>query len=150
GVLTFSHADYTTSGRITALAIDPNCSNAQCRLWVGAAGGGIWRTDNALSGSGANWTFVSGFFKTNAIGTLTYADGVLYAGTGEPNASGDSEASLGIYKSTDGGESWTHVASQVNALTTPGNGTYTGDAFAGRSISSIVVDPHDANTRYAS
>ncbi len=150
GVLTFSHADYTTSGRITALAIDPNCSNAQCRLWVGAAGGGIWRTDNALSGSGPSWKFVSGFFKTNAIGTLTYANGVLYAGTGEPNASGDSEAGLGIYKSTDGGETWTHLASQVTALASPGNGTYSGDAFAGRSVSSIVVDPNDANTLYVS
>ena len=34
-------------------------------------------------------------------------NGVLYAGTGEPNASGDSEAGLGIYKSTDGGNTWT-------------------------------------------
>src|SRR5207247_10131395 len=48
GVLTFSGADYTTSGRVTALAADPNCSQSHCRVWVGAAGGGIWRTDNAL------------------------------------------------------------------------------------------------------
>ena len=48
-----------------------------------------------------NWTFVSGSFATNAIGTLTYdaAHNTLYAGTGEPNASGDSEAGFGIYKS---------------------------------------------------
>src|SRR3954470_22666315 len=97
-VLTFSGAAYTTSGRITALAIAPNCSNNGCRLWVAAAGGGIWRTDNALSGGGANWTFVSGSFSTNAIGTLTYdsATNTLYAGTGEPNASADSEAGFGI------------------------------------------------------
>jgi hypothetical protein len=43
------------SGRVTALAIDPNCGKpsaprgAPCRLWVAAAGGGIWRTDNALA-----------------------------------------------------------------------------------------------------
>src|SRR3989442_4820533 len=95
-VLTFSGTDYTASGRITALAIDPNCSQAKCRLWVAAAGGGIWRTDNALAGGGASWTFVSNSFATNAIGTLTYANGVLYAGTGEPNASGDSEAGMGL------------------------------------------------------
>src|SRR5215216_4073501 len=90
GVLTFSGADYTTSGRITALAIAPGCSSKGCRLWVGAAGGGIWRTDNALSGSGANWTFVSGSFATNAIGTLLVdpsdaSGNTVYAGTGEPN-----------------------------------------------------------------
>jgi hypothetical protein len=165
GVLTFSGADYTTSGRITALAIDPSCSQSKCRLWVAAAGGGVWRTDNALSGAGANWTFVSGNFATNAIGTLRYANGVLYAGTGEPNASGDSEAGLGIYKSTDGGDTWTHLPSMVTALTTSScgasnavgacvllvpNGTYTGDAFAGRSISSIVVDPTNPNVLYVS
>ena len=150
GVLTFSGADYTTSGRITALAIAPGCSSSKCRLWVAAAGGGIWRTDNALSGNGANWTFLSGSFATNAIGTLTYTGGVLYVGTGEPNASGDSEAGLGIYKSTDGGSTWTHLASQVTALTTAGNGTYTGDAFASRSISSIVVDPTNVSTIYVS
>lgn len=135
-VLTFSGADYTTSGRITALAIAPTCTSNNCRLWVGAAGGGIWRTDNALSGSGANWTFVSGGFATNAIGTLTYANGVLYAGTGEPNASGDSEAGMGIYKSTDGGTTWTKLAANTTV------GTYSGPAFDGRSISSIVVAPN--------
>jgi len=158
-ILTFSGATYTTSGRITALAIAPNCSTNGCRLWVAAAGGGIWRTDNALSGSGPTWTFVSGSFATNAIGTLTYdsATTTLYAGTGEPNASGDSEAGFGIYTSTDGGQTWTHLVAQTSvasdtvdcdaALGTPpgtfGTRTapaYTGPAFDGRSISSIVVD----------
>jgi len=115
-VLTFSGAKYTASGRITALAIDPACSKSKCRLWVAAAGGGVWRTDKALAGN-AKWTFLSGSFGTNAIGTLTYANGVLYAGTGEPNASGDSEAGLGIYRSTDGGDTWTHLASLVTGLT---------------------------------
>jgi len=152
GLLTFSGADYTTSGRITALAIAPSCDNGHCRLWVAAAGGGVWRTDKALHPNNLNWDFISGSFATNAIGTLTYdaAHNALYAGTGEPNASADSEAGLGIYKSTDGGDTWTHLASQVTALTTPGNGTYTGDAFAGRSISSIVVDPSNPNTLYVS
>jgi hypothetical protein len=149
-VLTFSGAAYTASGRVTALAIDPNCSQSKCRAWVGAAGGGIWRTNNALSGSGAGWTFQSGSFGTNAIGTLTYAGGVLYAGTGEPNASGDSEAGLGIWKSTDGGDTWTHLSSTVTALTTAGNGTYTGDAFKGRSISGIAVDPTNPNHLFVS
>lgn len=149
-VLTFSGADYAASGRITALAISPDCGNKTCRMWVGAAGGGIWRTDNALSGQGANWTFVSGSFATNAIGVLYYdaANGALYAGTGESHASGDSEAGMGIYKSTNGGDTWTHLASVVTSLATPGNGKYTGDAFAGRSISSIVVDPTDPKVIY--
>src|SRR5256885_1844715 len=66
-ILTFSGEEYTTSGRITALAIDPNCSAGSCRLWVAAAGGGIWRTTNALSSSGPSWTFVSGSLSTDAV-----------------------------------------------------------------------------------
>jgi hypothetical protein len=155
-VLTFSGAAYTTSGRITALAVDPACSTRRCRVWAGAAGGGIWRTDNALSGNGANWTFVSDSFGTNAIGTLSYTGGVLYAGTGEANASGDSEAGVGIYKSTDGGNTWSLLSATIGPITTfsPGtgtNGTYgPGNAFLGRSISTIVVDPTNAMHLYVS
>src|SRR4029077_8619404 len=91
-ILTFSGAQYLTSGRITALAISPNCGNTGCRVWAAAAGGGVWRTDNALSGSGANWTFISGSFNTNAIGSLLLdpndsTHNTIYAGTGAPNAS---------------------------------------------------------------
>src|SRR5215472_11150122 len=155
-ILTFSGAQYTTSGRITALAISPNCSTNGCTLWVAAAGGGVWRGDNALSGNGPSWTFASDSFATNAIGTLTYdaATNTLYAGTGEPNASADSEAGFGIYKSTDGGNTWTHLASSTSVgagtvdcgavfgppfgpMTAP---AYSGPAFNGRSISSIVID----------
>ena len=63
---------------------------------------------------------MSGGFATNAIGTLTYdaAHTTFYAGTGEPNSSGDSEAGFGIYKSTDGGDTWTHLA--ANTTVPPG------------------------------
>ncbi len=68
GLLSFTGAAYTTSGRITALAVDPSCNVTTCRVWAAAAGGGVWRTNNALSGSGPTWTFISGSFATNAIG----------------------------------------------------------------------------------
>jgi len=163
-VLTFSGAAYTTSGRITALAIDPSCSTRKCRVWAGAAGGGVWRTDKALSGNGVSWTFISGSFATNAIGTLTYdaAHNTLYAGTGEPNASADSEAGFGIYKSTDGGDTWIHLAantsvptgSGVDCTCAVGHGgmrtapAYSGPAFDGRAIGSVIIDPSNVNTIY--
>ena len=149
-ILTFSGRDYTTSGRITALAIAPTCTNSNCTLWVGAAGGGVWRTNNALANP-PNWTFVSGSFATNAIGTLTYdaTTGTLYAGTGEPNASGDSEAGFGIYKSIDNGNTWTHLDANTKVRAMPTScgvaPKYTGPAFDGRAISSIVVS---GNTMY--
>src|SRR5260221_1735799 len=108
----FDGAQYVASGRVTAMAIAPSCTQNQCTLYVAAAGGGVWRTDKALLGS--NWRFVSGGFGINAIGSLLIdpkdaSGNTLYAGTGEPNASGDSEAGVGVYKTTDGGQTWTLV-----------------------------------------
>jgi hypothetical protein len=121
GVLTYSGALYHTSGRITALSLKPGCSNSDCELLLAAAGGGIWFTDKGLQ-SEAKWQFVSGSFSTNSIGTI-YRDlandpsgNTVYVGTGEPNASADSEAGFGIYKSTDGGQTWSQIANQAPFL----------------------------------
>jgi hypothetical protein len=150
-LLNRTSAPYVASGRITALAIDPRCGlddddeEGACRLFVGAAGGGIWRTDNALSRK-PRWSFISGSFATNAIGSIVLdpADpNTIYVGTGEPNISGDSAAGLGIYKSTDGGDSWT----ELPAVATVNGITYRNFA-KNLSISSVVVDPSDRRTIY--
>ena len=102
------------SGRVTALAIDPNCgkssapAGAPCRLWVAAAGGGICRT-NKLWRRSRNGSPHRATFPTNAFGSLIVdpndaTGNTLYAGSGEPNGSGDSEAGLGLFKSTNGGQ----------------------------------------------
>src|SRR4029450_9814263 len=119
-VLTFSGAAYTASGRVTGLALAPNCSQDHCTLYLAAAGGGIWRTNRALdTSSSQTWNFISGSFATNAIGTLVIdrtdpTGNTLYAGTGESHASVDSEAGFGIYKTTDGGDTWTHLAAHTD------------------------------------
>jgi hypothetical protein len=125
----FDGAQYVASGRVTAMAISPNCSQGKCTLYVAAAGGGVWRTDKALNGS--NWQYISSSFGTNAIGSLLMdprdaSGNTLYAGTGEPNASADSEAGVGIYKTTDGGQTWTLV---------PGS-----NIFFNRSIGQMALD----------
>jgi hypothetical protein len=139
GVLSFTGADAEFSGRVTALAIAPSCNAQRCRLWVAAAGGGVWRTDRALSRE-SEWTFLSKSFGTNAVGTLVLdptdpSGNTLYAGTGEPNASADSEAGVGIYRSTDGGERWTLL---------PGSPAATN----ARSIGSIAIDPGNRDVIY--
>jgi hypothetical protein len=167
-VLTFTGSTQNVSGRVTGLALDTHngCTAGFCRVWVAAAGGGIWRTTNALA-TFPTWTYVSGDlggFFTNAIGAITFFDdgttnGVLYVGTGEPNASADSESGLGIFRSTDGGNTWAFLPAQIGPITTTSpagggtfspNGTYTGDAFLGRSISGIAVDPTNSNILYVS
>src|SRR6266480_3075762 len=167
-VLTFSGAPYTTSGRITAFALAPNCSQDQCTLYLAAAGGGIWKTNHALdTSSSQTWHFISESFATNAIGTLVIdptdpTGKTLYAGTGESHASADSEAGFGIYKTTNGGDTWTHLAAHtdvpagtgVNCNAIFGTGgfrtapAYSGPAFDGRAISSIIIDSNNPNVIY--
>ena len=112
------------SGRIGALAIRP--SNGQFIL--GAAQGGIWLYDAATG----TWSAKTSDQTTQAIGALAIApsnDAIVYAGTGEGALSGDSYFGNGVLKSTDGGNTWTHVS---------------GDYFRGVATSRIVVDPTNA------
>lgn len=131
-------AQYITAGRVTAMAIGPACAPGRCPIYVGAAGGGIWRAKDGLSGS-PRWEFVSGSFASNAIGSLTVDPNdstglTIYAGTGEPNISADSEAGMGIYKSTDGGDTWSLLPGSVA----------TSSNFRGRAVASIAITPSGA------
>jgi hypothetical protein len=132
--VTYTGAPTTNSGRVTALAIDPNCGPAGsgCRMWVAAAGGGIFRTSDALA-TPVQWTSSSSGLTSNSIGSIVSdpndaTGNTLYVGTGEPNGSSDSEAGVGLFKSTDGGASWSLVS---------GSPAVSND----RSIATIAIDP---------
>ncbi len=120
------------SGRVTSLALSPRCGEESCRIFVGAAGGGIWAASNALS-SHPNWHPSNSGIPSNSIGSIIFdptdpTGSTLYAGTGEANGSSDSEAGVGLFKSTDVGRSWSLVPGSAAVAT-------------GRAIATIAVDP---------
>ena len=145
GVLAFTGATNTTASRTTALIVSPDCGrHGGCRVWAGVAGGGVWRTNNAL-GTVPEWHQVApAELAQNSVGTLTLSGKTLYLGTGEANrCSSGCEAGVGIYKSTDGGNHWKKLADSCVSNTTFACAAPGVDAFLGRGIRAIVIDPRD-------
>jgi len=151
GVTAFSGATNSTASRVTAMLVAPDCSATRCRVWVGVSGGAVWRTDNALAPD-PDWKQLH---PTNldqaSVGTLALdptdpTASTIYLGTGEGNrCSSGCEAGVGVYKSTDNGEHWSKLADGcVDNATYPCVNS-AADAFLGRGINSIVVDPRNAN-----
>jgi hypothetical protein len=125
------------SGRITAIGINPTCTKYNCRVYVAAAGGGIWRANDGLA-MHPTWKQISdGQIPSNAIGYLLVdptdpSGATIYAGTGEPNGSSDSEAGVGVYRSTDYGDHWSLL---------PGSLAVAQD----RAVGGIAIDPNNRN-----
>jgi photosystem II stability/assembly factor-like uncharacterized protein len=111
-------------GRIASVAGTPQDDKL---YYIGAAGGGVWKTDNG----GATWTPVFTKEPVSAIGAVSIDpknENVVWAGTGEANPRNDVSYGDGLYKTTDGGKHWKRVG-----LT----GVW--------SISRIAIDPKNPN-----
>jgi hypothetical protein len=124
------------SGRVTALAVDPSCNPRDCTLYATAAGGGVWKSDNALAKK-PRWKHISEGIPSNGIGSITVdpndsSGRTIYVGTGEANNSGDSEAGLGLYVTRDGGKAWALV---------PGSFAVTNN----RAIAWVSIEPGNPN-----
>ena len=93
-------------GRAPAVVGDPEDPLV---FYLGASHGGVWKTEDA----GTYWRNVSdGFFKTAPVGAIDVSlsnPDVVYVGTGESLTRQDLTPGDGVYKSTDGGETWTNV-----------------------------------------
>lgn len=139
------------SGRVAALVVSPSCTEqGACRMWVGAAGGGIWRTDDAMHPTDPKWRWVSRGLGTNSIGSLGLdpndrTANTIYVGTGETNTPQNSGAGTGLFKSTDGGDTWTRVPTMI---VDPAISPVELDFTATRGISTVIVAPGRPQTLY--
>jgi hypothetical protein len=129
---------YVAGGRTTSIAISDTCNPGNCLMYVTPAGGGVWRTRNALTGQ-PKWEYLAGPFGINAAGSV-YLDpndpsgNTVYVGTGEANICGSGcVAGAGLYKSTDAGDTWTKIS---------------GSTFDGLGVGVIAVEPGEPDTIY--
>jgi photosystem II stability/assembly factor-like uncharacterized protein len=119
-------------GRSVAVAGVPGNSNL---FYFGGVEGGVWRSTNY----GISWQNITdGKIPGTAtsIGAIAVAPSnpkIIYFGSGESDIRGDFDTGVGIYKSTDAGETW-HYAGLAET----------------HQISSLVIDPRDPNVVYAS
>ena len=93
-------------GRVVAVAGDP--VNPQV-FYFGSTGGGVWKTTDG----GQYWENISDrFFKRASVGAIAVAESdpnVIYVGMGETTIRGNVSHGDGVYRSTDGGQTWTHL-----------------------------------------
>lgn len=118
-------------GRTRALVINPENPDI---MYAGGVAGGVWKTING----GNSWVALDDLMANIAVGSLAMdpADpNVLYAGTGEGFFNGDSVRGAGIFKTMDGGETWSQIEDTNNS-----NFYYVND---------VIVSPNNSNIIYA-
>ena len=126
GTLEFRHIG-VVGNRISSVS---GVSDDPLVYYAGAAAGGLWKTEDG----GNFWRPIFDDQDTHSIGALavsTSDNQVVWAGTGEPHIRSNVTVGDGVYKSTDGGETWDHMGLEET----------------GR-ISRIVIDPRDPSTVY--
>ncbi|MGH9817171.1 MAG: hypothetical protein ACRD6I_13935, partial [Candidatus Acidiferrales bacterium] len=128
----------SVSGRVSALAVDPNDPNI---IYIGGAQGGLWKSTDG----GTTWAAMSDFEASLAVGAIaidgTTNPSTIYVGTGEQTNAIGSYYGAGILKSVDGGLTWTQLG-QATFLG-PGGGPFSGgfSPGAGARISSLAIRP---------
>ncbi|MGC2111522.1 MAG: hypothetical protein WA655_18545 [Candidatus Korobacteraceae bacterium] len=99
-------------------------------FYFGSVDGGVWKTADA----GVTWTPMFDGQPIASIGALAVAPSapdVLYAGTGESDIRSALSSGDGVYKSSDGGQTWKNIGLHDT-----------------RQISRIVIDPHNPDVVY--
>ncbi|MEO6800949.1 MAG: hypothetical protein ABI178_13510, partial [Rhodanobacter sp.] len=94
------HAGRTVAG--TGVTSEPNV------FYIGAVGGGVWKTDNA------GWTWNAIFDKepVSSIGAIAVAPSdprTIYVGTGEADPRSEMSYGDGMFKSADAGKTWARI-----------------------------------------
>lgn len=114
-------------GRVEAVAGVPGNPLV---YYFGSVAGGVWKT----SDGGHTWLPLFNRGPVSSIGSIAIAPAdpsLIYVGTGEACPRGDSSFGDGVYKSSDGGETWIHLGLDNT-----------------RHIAKVIIDPRNPDTVY--
>jgi len=114
------------SGRIAALDA---CNKDPRLLYVGAAGGGVWKSKNG--GTTFKAVFDEHPQSIGAIAIDQQHPDTVWVGTGEPWTRNSTSVGNGVYKTTNGGEKWEPLGLQNS-----------------ERISRILVHPQNSDVVY--
>lgn len=115
------------SGRIARFAVHPEDTEI---IYVASASGGLWKSVNG----GVTWEPVFENQSTVSMGDVAIDPNdpeTIWVGTGEQNNVRSSQFGDGVYKSTDGGETWQHMGLEGS-----------------RHIGRVLIHPDDPDTVY--
>lgn len=125
-------------GRTRAILVDPTNSN---RMYAGSAGGGLFVSDDA----GGRWSPINDMAPSLLISCLAQApNGDIYAGTGCSFEGSSDGPGKGIYKSTDGGTTFTQLPSTI-----PVDDNSNNSSTQWIKINDITVDPSNSSNVFA-
>ena len=115
--VTWENIPVKMGGRSRTLMWDPNDAGGN-KVWSGSVTGGLWY-NNDITDDNSTWQPVNDLWQSLSMGTMTYDPNntqIFYAGTGEPETAvttyrESSGVGVGIYKSSDSGNTWTLLSS---------------------------------------
>lgn len=126
-------------GRTRALMWDPNDAN-NTKVWAGSVSGGLWY-NNDITSSSSTWQAVDDTWDNISISAITYDpndNNIMYVGTGEGHVIGSTRGE-GMYKSTDGGSTWTHMTAANSFYATDVNFHYVNDIIVKNESGTSVL-----------
>ncbi|WP_338790543.1 S-layer homology domain-containing protein [Bernardetia sp. MNP-M8] len=103
-------------GRTRTIMFDPNDGNRK-KVWAGAVSGGLWY-NNDITNATSQWQNINDFWANLAVTSIAYDPSntqIMYAGTGEGFFNVDAVRGAGIWKTSDGGQTWNQLASTNNS-----------------------------------
>jgi hypothetical protein len=100
------------SGEVVDIAFDPRVGDERT-IYIATGSGGVWKSTN----DGVSWRPLTDHLPATAIGAIALDPvnpDIVYVGTGTLfEGAGGMPKSAGLFKSTDGGESWARLVSPV-------------------------------------